>query len=157
MARKSRAATGLLLLALAGTAVDGSGLDGLEWLVGGWKREGPSGTVHEQWTRRSDGVFEGRAWRQGPEPGSAAVPLEDLLLAEMGGERFYIAKVAENPYPVAFRLVTLEGHSAVFENPEHDFPQRIAYVLQEDGTLLVTVEGPGGADGSRTTFHFVRE
>jgi hypothetical protein len=29
--------------------------------------------------------------------------------------------------PVPFRMVSYEGHVVVFENPDHDFPQRIVY------------------------------
>lgn len=148
----------LAVLAGAATAEPRAELDQLAWLIGGWKREARSGAIHESWTRLGDRVFEGRSWRTA-EPGSAAMPLEDILLAEMGGEVFYIPKVAENPYPVAFRLVKLEGRSAVFENPQHDFPQRITYELREDDTLLAAIEGPGGAEGApqRIEFRFVRE
>ena len=29
----------------------------------------------------------------------------------------------------------------VFENPQHDFPQRIIYRLEKDGSLLARIEG----------------
>jgi hypothetical protein len=31
----------------------------------------------------------------------------------------------------------------VFENPQHDFPTKIVYGLQADGSLLAAIEGPG--------------
>lgn len=66
-----------------------------------------------------------------------SVLVESLVLAEMRGEIFYLAKVAENCWPVAFRLASLAGRRAVFENPEHDFPQRVTHILDADGSLLV--------------------
>jgi len=148
----------VLTFAGAAAAEPETKLDQLAWLIGNWKRDGRRGAIHESWTRLGDRVLEGRSYRT-DEPGAAAVPLEDLLLTEMGGEVFYISKVSENRYPVPFRLVALEGRSAVFENPEHDFPQRISYELRGDGTLLAAIEGPGGANGAprRIEFRFVRQ
>ena len=158
---------GLFTLLLALTAVLGAPppakpaepkLERLQWLLGSWKREGKSGTIHESWTRLGDRVLEGKSSRV-DNAGGAHVPLEDLLLAEMGGEVFYISKVAENPYPVAFRLTEIGERSAVFENPTHDFPQRILYELKDDGTLLAAIEGPGESGGAprRIEFPFKRD
>jgi hypothetical protein len=43
----------------------------------------------------------------------------------------------------SFRLVRVDGNSVVFENPHHDFPQRIGYTLNADGSLTAFIEGPG--------------
>ena len=160
---------GLFTLLLALTAAVGAAppepakhgeakLERLQWLLGSWKREGRSGTIHESWTRLGDRVLEGTSTRV-DKSGGIHVPLEDLLLVEMGGEVFYISKVDENPYPVAFRLTELAERSAVFENPTHDFPQRIVYELREDGTLLAAIEGPGEDGGAprRVEFPFKRD
>jgi hypothetical protein len=29
----------------------------------------------------------------------------------------------------------------VFENPAHDFPQRVIYHLKDDGTMVASIEG----------------
>jgi hypothetical protein len=34
--------------------------------------------------------------------------------------------------PTPFALVSVEGQRATFENPEHDWPQRITYYLEEN-------------------------
>ncbi len=41
-----------------------------------------------------------------------------------------------------FLLVECVGNRAVFENPQHDFPQRILYWLDAEGFLHARVEGP---------------
>ncbi len=41
----------------------------------------------------------------------------------------------------AFKLIRLESNEAVFSNPEHDFPQRIIYRRQPDGSLFARIEG----------------
>jgi len=45
-----------------------------------------------------------------------------------------------------FRLAEAADRSVVFENPEHDFPQRILYRLGTDGVLHARVEAT--ADGA---------
>lgn len=47
-----------------------------------------------------------------------------------------------------FRLVELKGKRVVFENPKHDFPQRIIYWLSDDGALHARIEGMQGGKSS---------
>ena len=51
----------------------------------------------------------------------------------------YLASPVGRP-PTAFRLVRREARRAVFENPEHDFPQRILY-WREGDVLHARIEG----------------
>ncbi|MGH8494761.1 MAG: DUF6265 family protein, partial [Gammaproteobacteria bacterium] len=40
-----------------------------------------------------------------------------------------------------FLLVSASGNRAVFENPAHDYPQRIIYWLENDDILAARIEG----------------
>jgi hypothetical protein len=151
MARRSAGLTLLapLMLALLTTLpVRAQTLQELAWLEGSWERQGARGVVREVWQRVGPRTFEGEAYRLGD---GAREPLEQLLLVELGGEVFYIAKIPENPWPTSFRLVERRQGFARFENPDHDFPQSLVYRL--DGrSLKVEVEGQG--DGFE--LHFER-
>ena len=58
----------------------------------------------------------------------------------------YLASPAGAPV-TSFRMVTLEDRRVVFENKEHDFPQRILYWLDAGGALHARIEGrQGGQD-----------
>jgi hypothetical protein len=51
--------------------------------------------------------------------------------------------------------MALGGKRAVFENPRHDFPQRIVYELSAEGHLIASI---GFAKGGRPQrFEFKRE
>lgn len=50
-----------------------------------------------------------------------------ILQTETGIE--YIAKTTENKEETTFKLTKLAATEVVFENPDHDFPQRIIYRL----------------------------
>lgn len=57
--------------------------------------------------------------------------------------------------PVAFKLTALEAESATFENPEHDFPQRLRY-WKQDGLLMARVDGKQGGAPKAEDFRFTR-
>ena len=62
-----------------------------------------------------------------------------MRLVAMDGQIFYLAKVASNLLPMAFRLDTCEPRRALFTNPSHDFPKSIDYSLAKNGELIVVV------------------
>lgn len=53
------------------------------------------------------------------------------------------------PSEHGFRLTKLEGTSALFEAPEHDFPKRIRYARGEDGSLAARIDGGEGSEQSQ--------
>jgi hypothetical protein len=128
-------------------------LDPLDWILGSWTRESRRGDVYESWTRVSERTFEGASWIVSRQDG-ARHPLESLLLADMSGTLFYVPKVSENEYPIPFRCTSIEPGRAVFENPTHDFPQKIVYERRGDDAMVVTIEGPGEGDEATRRIEF---
>lgn len=150
-----------LLLAVimqgAATTPPASRLAGLDWLLGSWKRETAKHVTWEHWQRLSDHLYTGQSYRIATAGGDT-VYAEDLLLVEMAGEVFYIAKVPENTYPVPFKLSAGETSAgAAFENTEHDFPQRIIYNRRDDGSMTVVLSGPANGETRQVELHFTRE
>lgn len=43
--------------------------------------------------------------------------------------------------PIGPNRISLGKEEVTFSNPEHDFPQRIIYLRQADGTLFARIEG----------------
>ena len=103
----------------------------MAWLAGTWQRvdlpEGQSG--YERWTH--DGaqgfVGVGVAERDGK-----TIFEEKLRIAPKNGAVYYVADVPENAQPVYFKLTELNKNGFSFENPAHDFPQKIVYKRDED-------------------------
>lgn len=146
----------LILSAAATVAAAMNELVRLAWLEGTWKRDTSRGTRYETWQLLSASTMEGHSWSVAKVDG-ARRPLESLLLVHMSGELFYIPKVAENPFPVPFKLTSLSDEKATFENPGHDFPTTITYWHTSDDSMTVRVEGPGDGDEPRhIDFHFER-
>ena len=82
------------------------------------------------------------------------VAFEYLRVVERDGGLVYIAQPGGKT-ATEFVLTELTKTRAVFENPRHDYPKRIAYQLSEDGRLKATIGFLKG--GTPTTFEFGRE
>ena len=125
-------------------------LASLQWLLGEWVADGTKTTFQESWTEVTPQTFEGTGIEQAKPDGPISVS-EVLRLVEMAGGVFYLSKVADNELPVAFRLTHCAEGRFVFENPAHDFPRRLEYVLLTDGRLAVHVSD-GGDKGFRLSY-----
>lgn len=131
-------------------AGDCSTLSTIDWLTGQWTSVAEQTVISENWQRLSDTAWEGTGETRDKESG-ALRGSESLLLVAMSGEVFYVAKVAHNKLPVAFKLTVCGDRTAVFENPGHDFPKKIEYVLNPGGQLTVQVSD-GGDQGFEIRF-----
>ena len=81
---------------------------------------------------------------------------EFLLLRESaGGEIHYVAKPSGQA-EAAFKLIRASATEVVFENPQHDFPQRISYTLKADGKLTAAIEGTKNGKTRRVEYHYQR-
>lgn len=129
--------------ATASAAPSCDSLANLRWLLGDWVADGSKATFHESWTEVAPHTFEG-AGIEHAKPDGAIKGAEVLRLVEMAGGVFYISKVTHNELPVAFRLNQCADGRFVFDNPTHDFPRRLEYLLAPDGGLTVKVSD--GAD-----------
>ena len=142
----------LVLATMALTASPGRA-DDFDWLIGEWTRETRGGIATEVWTRVSDHTLEGSGLFTAGEETRVT---EHLRLELFGDEWFYTAKPPVNPYPTPFKLVSTDRRRFVFENPNHDFPQRILYVREDDGGLLVTISRMDAAAADEVHFRFSR-
>lgn len=135
----------MLLLAAMPTAaaaeqVADTPIVAFHWLLGQWTRvDLPAGrSGDEQWRVQDAALIGvGSSYRDG-----VLRFCEQLRIVAEGADVFYVADVPGNPAPVKFRLVARDGESVVFENLQHDYPQRIAY--RRDGSrLMATTSGNG--------------
>jgi hypothetical protein len=139
-----------LLVGAAAQAGACASLEPARWLLGSWVADGGKRIVTETWTEASPTTFEGSGVTRDRTDGSV-VDGEALRLVAMGDGVFYVAKVAHNEYPVAFRLTTCEADRLVFENPGHDFPRRLEY-RRVDGDRLEVHVSDGAERGFKLDF-----
>ncbi|WP_316828519.1 DUF6265 family protein [Pedobacter miscanthi] len=98
----------------------------LEWLIGQWQRTNskPGQSGYENWSKVSGTKLIGKGVTL-----KANVPvfIEQLELGIKGGDIFYTVTITGEPKPVDFKLTSITKDAFVCENPEHDFPKKIAY------------------------------
>lgn len=115
----------------------------LGWMAGHWAQAGADGRwTEESWTAPRGGLMLGvnRSGR-----GETARAFEFIRLqAGADGVPVYWASPGGQS-PVAFRLVSHGPGAAVFENPAHDFPQRIRYAVDGD-ELTATISAIDGSN-----------
>lgn len=112
-------------------------LDPLSFLVGHWRAEGDGVLIEEIWHAPVDDHMLGLGRSIGETTFGERLVIEYRL-----GEIVYIA-TPEGQEPTEFLLVAVNGNEATFENPSHDFPQRIRYSRTND-TLRAVVEDLAG-------------
>lgn len=124
----------------------------LGWLAGHWCGGDPAEPVEEFWLPAKDDVMIGvsRTLKSGRTTG-----FEYLRIVPLNGRPTYFAQPGGRPATSFAR--TAGGVDWVqFENPEHDFPQRIEYRHTHDG-LQAQISGPGEGDKEmQISFTFVR-
>ena len=133
-----------LLSAGPGLAQDATTIpiEELGWLAGSWSSEADDGWAEEHWTAPKGNIMLG-VGRSGA--GDTARSFEFLRIeVQADGTPVYIAAPGGGK-ATAFRLTGSDGKSAVFENAEHDFPQRIRY-WREGDTLYAEISAIDGSN-----------
>ena len=111
-------------------------IEDLGWMAGHWAGTADGVEMEELWIEPKGGIMLG-VHRDIRPDGSAF--FEYLRIEARDGALVYLAS-PRGGAPTAFTLTRLDEAHAVFENPEHDFPQRIIYHLR-DGVMTSRIEG----------------
>lgn len=145
---------GLLVAQLLAAAPAAKPLvDDLGWLAGAWVLELDGRSVREEWMAPAGGAMLGMS--RTVQAGRLVDHEFVLLQADAAGEIHYTVRRPSGEL-VAFRLVHLAANTVRFENPAHDFPRRIGYALQADGSLLAYIEGEINGQTRRIDFPYRR-
>ncbi|MGH9907916.1 MAG: DUF6265 family protein [Pyrinomonadaceae bacterium] len=112
-------------------------LSALSWLAGSWSGVQKGVEMEEMWLPAKGNTMLGlhRDVKDG-----RTVMFEFLRIEAAANGITYWASPRGQP-ATPFRLAEINQNHAVFENREHDFPQRIIYRLTKDGKLYARVEG----------------
>jgi hypothetical protein len=125
-----------VLVCAALSAAQPRGIDRLSWLQGCWESVQRDGVVEEQWTAPRGGNMIGVSRTIS---GDRLVAYELTVVREQGEQLAYEAHPSGQKSAV-FLSRSMTESSVLFENSDHDFPQRIGY--RRDGpNLLAWIEG----------------
>jgi hypothetical protein len=135
-------------VALAAAQAAASAEPDLDWLAGYWLSCDAGVEVSETWSNRRGGIMLGTSITSGDD---AFGWEQSRIEAEEGGLTFHAQPRGQAP--AAFRLVRSAPGEVVFENPTHDFPQRVIY--RRDGDRLTgRIEGRSGGREQAIEWHY---
>lgn len=133
-------------------------LDKTAWLLGYWEMQSPDGSsVTESWIRSDDSSFSGAG--KFKDSTGHVVSAEEIRIVLRDKQLLYIPVVSNqnDGNAVVFTEVEFTDSIMVFENMQHDFPQRIVYQRIADDSLLAYIEGNMGGETRRIEFPYKKQ
>jgi uncharacterized protein DUF6265 len=126
----------------------------LTWLEGKWVGTSQGLKFFEEWQPLKGNLLAGAGWALSDQD---TVFFEKVRIEQRGEDLFYIASVDGNDGDVDFKFTGYKNDSMVFENPKHDFPQRVVYFRNPDGKLYACVDGKDKGTFTRIEFSYQKE
>lgn len=126
------------------------------WLIGDWEHKSEFGNLSEQWQQGNDSTFVGTTFFI---KGKDTLHNESITLQEQGTDLIYSATVKDEnaDLPVAFKLTSETASQLVFENPKHDFPQKITYKKITADSIVAEVSGMQQGKPASETYPMARK
>ena len=127
-------------------------INNLAWLTGCWENNSGKRQRDETWSKPVGGTMlgVGRAVVDGK-----TTEYEFMRIHQEADGLYFTAQPSGQPQ-ASFKLVSLRDNIATFENPKHDFPQRVIYGLKPDGSLRARIEGEMNSKPRGIEFPFNR-
>ena len=142
-----------MILATATSAGQTSGVDQLGWFSGCWASDDGKERIEEFWTKPAGQSMMGMSRTLA---GGKTVFTEYVQIREAKDEISYIVSLGLSARPVSFKLIKSSSSEVVFENPTHDFPQRVISRRESADSLFARIEGQEKGVNKAIDFHYKR-
>lgn len=124
----------------------------IQWLTGCWEIAGAARRTVEVWQAPSRGMMMGGSFSV---TDTSSRENEQLRLFFVGDTLVYEAHPSSQAR-TPFKATTVAPGNLVFENPGHDFPQKISYRRSGTDSLIARIEGDRLGRRAPLTFAFKR-
>jgi hypothetical protein len=110
------------------------------WLLGKWENKVDESSLSENWKKLNDSTFQAESFFTKDKD---TLHFETITLQQKGENLIYSATVKgqNNDKPVSFNMTSETEKKLVFENPKHDYPQKITYTLINKDSLVTEISG----------------
>ncbi len=124
---------------VASSCGNSNAIEDISWMIGTWQGTDVNTVIfNESWHREGKSFI---GFGCSVSPAGDTLFKENLKIDLVEGVPYYIVTIPPKKEPVLFKLIEGNEQNAIFENRSHNFPQRISYMLQENKTLKVKLEG----------------
>lgn len=150
----------LFILFFSNTASFGQGdpcVTKFSWLAGKWSMKEKNATIVEQWS-----FFNGSLKCMSYEvKGIDTTLIENASISCIGGKSvftYYPEKADKDgkKEPVHFVLVSEKDNTFIFENKQHDFPQRVVYQRVNETECHAWIEGMENGKLNKVEFNYLK-
>ncbi|QEE50169.1 hypothetical protein FUA48_11445 [Flavobacterium alkalisoli] len=116
-------------------------LEKANWLLGEWGSVSEEGELTERWKKENDSVYKGESYFVINSKDTVFAEKADLV--EANGKLTYIVTVPgqNNEQPVGFEMTAATDAQIVFENPAHDYPNKIVYNKISADSIMAEIFG----------------
>jgi len=128
----------ILLASSYSNAGQKTSVDKLDFISGCWVLDDGKERTEESWMKPNGQSMIGMSRTV---TGGKTVFVEYVQIKEVNGQLAYVVSLGMGAKPVAFKMIKSTDNEVVFENPEHDFPQRIIYRRESADALFARIEG----------------
>ncbi|OYU81892.1 MAG: hypothetical protein CFE23_03185 [Flavobacterium sp. BFFFF1] len=131
-------------------------INNASWVVGRWENASRAGLLVETWKKQDDSTYIGSSAFM---VGNETKFFEKIKLEQHDTIVTYTATVKDqnNGEPVSFNLTSATKTQLVFENPGHDFPQKIIYNLVGNDSLIAEISGAENGQPKTETFRMKKQ
>ena len=126
----------LAILFSMALSVHAQEIEKLAWMTGTWTQNKNGEIVQESWLGPKGKMMAAVNLTSSAKRTS----FEFLRIVETPTGLAYLASPGGKT-PVEFKLKEIADKRVVFENPAHDFPQRVMYWIEPDGAMIARIEG----------------
>ena len=141
-----------VIVATPAIAQNAATTNDLGFMAGCWRLEANGRIIEEQWLMPAGGSLMGVGRTVA---GGKTVEYEFLQIRDLPDGLTYIAKPSGQP-EASFKLLSRTADEVVFENPTHDFPQRVRYRRAGPDALHARVEGTMNGQSRGMDFPYTR-
>lgn len=126
-------------------------LDKARWLIGEWGNSSKEGDLTEIWSQLNDSTLAGKT---SFVAGKDTIFMESIEIVQKNDSLFYNTQVSNqnDGKSISFKNTDATENQVVFENPKHDFPQKIVYNKITADSLVVEVSGMKKGKESKESF-----
>ena len=115
-------------------------IEKVKWISGEWQNKSKDGILTESWERINDTVFNAVCYFV---HGKDTLHNEKISLKQANNAIVYspVVKGENGNRPVDFKMTSVNANELVFENPKHDYPQKIVYTKITADSLVTKISG----------------
>lgn len=132
-----RALTLLLLISTIFSKKAQKSLGQFDFLLGNWEMKSAEGKTTEEWIKGKNSL-NGKSYKHNLN--GESVLLETVVIKKINGSFYFCVTGAGNKDRVDFKLISADDSKLVFENKQHDFPQRIVYENKGKKEMFAYIE-----------------